>query len=314
MPKFKTILNQQDPKWSNVLLGFNTSYPYTIGNYGCLITSQSMVCEYYGYPITPDKLNIKLKDINGFVSGGLYVWGSLPKVYPIKEKKIDTPAPLTDAQMTEIKKAIDSGYPVMFCIDYSPSTSALDTHYVVALEYQTNDFTVADPIDGTVKQLSKYSSKVRELIYQYVIYTGEVPETVDVSDLTDCEKKLAEMTALKDEWKQRAREAEKSFKSEEEALVKCKDICATLEQSRNNLAIQLSACENEKKELQKEVSDVRLDLENALKLIIELRAKISLIQQQQKEGKSTLCNLCCSICEKVQTFVEGIKYELKKYI
>lgn len=179
------LYNQQDDRWGNLFLGFNTQLPYNFYNYACLITCLAMVAKYYGKNDTPVTVNDFLKALKpaGFVSGGNYVWGSFNRQYgDIKEERIVTPAALTDVQMGEIKTALENGYPVMLHIDVNPKTVINDMHFVLAIAYNPNDendITIADPIGGRVHSLKDYlgwfKPNARNTIEGYIIYKGNVP-------------------------------------------------------------------------------------------------------------------------------------------
>lgn len=179
------LYSQQDGRWANVLLGFNTSQPYNFYNYACLITCLAMIARYYGKDDSPVTINDKLKALQpaGFVSGGNYVWGSFQRQYgDIKENRTTTPDALTDEQMGEIRTAIDAGYPVMVQLDYNPKTVEYDMHFVLLVGYNINDendFTIADPIGGRVHSLKDYLGwfrpSARNTIEQYIIFKGKVP-------------------------------------------------------------------------------------------------------------------------------------------
>lgn len=186
MIKLPKLYSQLDSRWKGELLGFNTSPQYSIGSYGCLITVLAMVADYYGRQETPDSINTHLKQmVNGFSAGtGYYYWGALPRLFTdIGEKIVWTPDLMTDAQIAEIKKGIDTGYPVMCQIDFQPATEAPDMHFVLLLGYNPNDendFTIADPWTGAVRSLKDYLSgtkpSARKTIEMYVTYTGKVPQ------------------------------------------------------------------------------------------------------------------------------------------
>jgi hypothetical protein len=137
-----------------------------------------MISSYYGQDETPSTINNKLKSVNGFVSGGLYVWGSFPKITDIEEAKTNTPLPLTDAQIANIKDNIDKGFPVMVQLDFNPKTVGFDMHYVIINGYDGDEFFIIDPIDGTEQSINRYlgwyKPSVRNTIEQYIVYMGEV--------------------------------------------------------------------------------------------------------------------------------------------
>ena len=195
-------LNQRDPLWAKVILGDNTDPQFTIGGYGCLITCLAMVSCYYGHPETPNSLNEKLKKAKKFTNGGFYVWGGLTAIdSDIQEKATLTPAKLTDAQIKEVKKSIDAGYPVMCQIDFQPLTATPDMHYILLIGYSDEDFTMADPWTGTIAPLAVYlkatKPTVRDTIEQYYIYTGKVPVQAP-SELETVKKALTDMTTDRD--------------------------------------------------------------------------------------------------------------------
>lgn len=141
-----------------------------------------MICRYYGKDTDPAEINRKLKDKQGFVQGGLYVWDSIEKIYlDLIESKVSA-NPLNDGHINEIKEAIDAGYPVMLQLDVDPKTVKNDTHYVVCVGYDpsdVNNLTIADPLGGKLRSIKDYLGwfrpSIKETIHQYIIYRGEVP-------------------------------------------------------------------------------------------------------------------------------------------
>lgn len=68
---------QTDPRWANQLLGFNTSRPYTIGNYGCVVTAiGNLLRAITGNAMySPEYINTWGKANGGFaLGGGLAKW------------------------------------------------------------------------------------------------------------------------------------------------------------------------------------------------------------------------------------------------
>lgn len=190
MPKVSlpVLYDQMDSRWAKQLLGFNTGSTFNFYNFACLISTLAEVSRYYGHDETPVTINEKLRNLGsgqGFQAGsGNYVWGGITKIFSdIKEIKTECPGKLTDAQIGEIKSALDKGFPVMVQIDVNPKTVANDTHYSALVDYDPNDennFTLADTLGGQTVSLKKYLGwlrpSARESIYKYVIYEGVVPE------------------------------------------------------------------------------------------------------------------------------------------
>ncbi|MEI6221163.1 MAG: C39 family peptidase [bacterium] len=175
------VYNQRDQRWAGENLGYSNT---TIAAYGCLLNCLAMVARYYGINETPVTLDKKLEGIGGYYGGNMYVWGKLQQLFPdIEEKHVLTPNRLTDLQITDIKRALDSGYPVMLEIDFNTSTTTEDMHFVLATGYQGEDFTIADPWTGKLTTLAKAGyigrtkPSARDAIYQYMTLKGKVPTT-----------------------------------------------------------------------------------------------------------------------------------------
>lgn len=204
MLKLPALYNQQDPRWSTKLLGFNVNPLYNFYNYACLITSLSMISRYYGKNVDPVSMDEALKqpNIGGYVKGsGIYVHGSITKIYPdIQEVRTNTPGLLTDAQLIEISKAIQDGFPVMFHIDTNITTVRPDSHFVVAIAMDPvdeNNVTIADPIGGRIHSLKDYPGGVRRLVAEYFIYRGTVPTDYTDDPLVQDRKSVRDMLVTK---------------------------------------------------------------------------------------------------------------------
>lgn len=289
--------SQNDSRWKNILLGFNTDSKYTIGNYGCLITCLAMVSSYYGEENTPLEINDKLKAKNGFVSDGLYIWNAIEKILDIKENSFVTPTLLTDIQMNDIKTQIDNGYPVMLCIDAVPSTSALDMHFVLATAYNPsdeNDFTIVDPWDGQEKSLKKYlgflKPSARKTIERYTVYIGNVPQFSNLQETKitwdDFEGKrktvawyvyewgLEKQTALKEIEKRKDIEANYSEYKE-----KVNQVIADKDTVYNEMTLSLNKIISER---EKSILSLKSNLEKANNEIDSLNDKIEELMETEE--------------------------------
>lgn len=188
------VFSQFDLQWNDQILGFNTDKKYNFHNYACRISTLAMIAWYFGKQETPLTINTKLKEVEGYEQGtGNYISGSITKIFPdIKETAIQTPYELTDDQMATIKQSLDRGFPVVFGIDYNPKTLDFDSHYVVAIGYNPkdeNDFTVADSLGGRIHSLKDYLGEkvktVRQSVWQYFLYEGQVPVLVQPQVVTE---------------------------------------------------------------------------------------------------------------------------------
>ena len=133
--------SQQDPKWKARLLGADTES--TIGGYGCLLTSLSMVCSAYGIEVPPDQLNDKMRAAGGFQGAFLmpaYMGQAVPGMRQTNYIECQNqPAPLA-----EIDAYLAAGKPVIVEVDYSPN-AGLQNHWIVLTAKQGDDYTLLDP-------------------------------------------------------------------------------------------------------------------------------------------------------------------------
>ena len=141
-----------------------------------------MIACYFGHNTNPGTMNKFLKDVTGFSNGGFYNWGYISRIFKdIKEHWVCTPDPLIDAQINEIKEALDNGFPVMVQLDSNPKTVKTDMHYGLLIGYDPldeNNFTMIDPIDGKIVSTKRYLGwwrpNARRTIEQFIIYEGAV--------------------------------------------------------------------------------------------------------------------------------------------
>ncbi len=164
---FKTdALYQNDPKWKNVKLGNQNSE--TIGSWGCLMTSMTMVANGYGFDETPETINAKMKSAGGF-QGALIIPAVLPSicsglVYKGYQPCEDSPAPIP-----QIDAAIAADKPVIAQVDWSPK-SGLQTHWIVLYDKDGDDYYMKDPYrysgdapDKKIKVLSRYKHSGKDI-------------------------------------------------------------------------------------------------------------------------------------------------------
>ena len=142
MPFKLVYLSQQDPQWKNDLLGFGDPGD-TIGYLGCALTSVAMLLSGHGYAETPESLNQKLKNVNGFVSAAIR-WGAVSQVYPNVALKAFIPCTTSDAPLAQIDASIAAGQPVIVQVDRSPA-EGIQTHWVVLYGRKGDDYLMLDP-------------------------------------------------------------------------------------------------------------------------------------------------------------------------
>ena len=135
-------LSQKDPRWSALKLGTSTS---TIGGYGCLITSASMMLKHFGFDTDPARLNTWLINNGGYYNGNLFVWASLEKYDP----RIDYQYRYKPVQLDKVDAQLAKGFPVIVNVDLVPSTTVLDEHWVLVVGKVNGSYIINDPWYGT---------------------------------------------------------------------------------------------------------------------------------------------------------------------
>ena len=299
------IYSQFDARWAQVLLGFNTQQPYNIYNYGCLITSQCTILKYFGIDITPDQLNQKYKDNKAFApGGGNYAWGSLPKLFTnITENLVNTPDLLTDAQIAEIKAAIDQKLLVMIQLDYNPQTVANETHYVVITGYNPtdeNDFTIADPLGGKSHSLKDYlgwfKPNARKTISQYIIYKGPIPK-VDSGTVAVSKTDFPNIIHGSTEWDKTVNEYKPG---NDPKVTQFEDIQKVI----SGYKAETSASNNKVTELQKNLAAANTEIDNQKDKVANTEAKCQRDLDAQKALYNSLKDSTPNV-EKLRTYYEG---------
>jgi hypothetical protein len=174
---FKLVYySQQDPQWKADLLGFGDPGD-TIGMYGCALTSVAMLISGHGYTETPQTLNQKLKNKDGFVSSGIR-WGVVSQVHSQITLADSVNCEATDAPLARINASLDAGQPVVVRVDSSPAPG-LQWHYVMVYARKgADDYLMLDPYPyspGTTKEdslMARYSrgNPLKRAIQQVLFY------------------------------------------------------------------------------------------------------------------------------------------------
>jgi hypothetical protein len=138
---FKTQnLYQNDEKWKNVRLGNSSE---TLGSWGCLLTSATMMLNGIGYNETPETVNEKMKRAGGF-QGALFIPGVLPYIWPNCAYRDMQSCESYPAPVAQIDAAIASGKPVILQVDWNKQVG-IQTHFVLVKEKKGNDYVIYDP-------------------------------------------------------------------------------------------------------------------------------------------------------------------------
>lgn len=182
---FKTKnLYQNDEKWKNVKLGNSTE---TIGGWGCLLTSVTMMLNGIGYNETPETVNEKMKKAGGF-QGALFMPSVLPYVWPNSLYRDMQPCESSVPPIAQIDAAVAAGKPVILQVDWNKQAGT-QTHFVLVKEKKGNDYALYDPYkysgDGPNKEVlltsrykyngAKLESEISAVLW-FDSYSTELPD------------------------------------------------------------------------------------------------------------------------------------------
>jgi hypothetical protein len=150
---FKTQnLYQNDEKWKNTKLGNSSE---TIGGWGCLLTSVTMVLNGIGYNETPETVNEKMKRSGGF-QGAFFIPSLVPFIWPNCAYRDMQPCESFPAPIAQIDAAVAAGKPVILQVDWNKQVG-IQTHFVLVKEKKGNDYILYDPYkyggDGPDKEV-----------------------------------------------------------------------------------------------------------------------------------------------------------------
>ena len=180
---FKTQnLYQNDEKWKDVKLGNSSE---TIGGWGCLLTSVTMMLNGIGYNETPETVNAKMKRNNGF-QGAFFIPSVVPYLWTNCTYRGMQPCESYPAPIAEIDEAVVAGKPVILQVDWNKQVG-IQTHFVLVKEKKGNDYVIYDPYkysgDGPNKEVlltsrykyngAKLASEISAVMWFDVI--GAVP-------------------------------------------------------------------------------------------------------------------------------------------
>lgn len=145
-------LYQNDDQWKKVPLGFSNE---TIGSWGCLLTSVTMMLNGIGYNETPATVNEKMKNAGGF-QGALFIPSVLPYVWGNCAYRDMQPCESFPAPIQQIDNAVAEGKPVILQVDWNKQ-AGIQTHFVLVKEKKGDDYVLYDPYkyggDGPDKEV-----------------------------------------------------------------------------------------------------------------------------------------------------------------
>ena len=173
-------LYQNDEKWKNTKLGDSNE---TIGGWGGLLTSVTMMLNGLGYDETPATVNDKMKANGGF-QGAFFIPSVIPYVFPNARYNSMQPCETSPAPIAQIDAAVAAGKPVILQVDWNKQ-AGIQTHFVLVKERVGDDYSLYDPYmypgDGPDKPVLlttryKYQGKTIESEISAVLwFDGTVP-------------------------------------------------------------------------------------------------------------------------------------------
>jgi Peptidase_C39 like family len=173
--KLPAQYGQRQSPWSDELLGYNTNSKYTIGDYGCLITSLGNIVG-----LNPLYVNESLKSNNGFVKdSGEFIWNKcsvlgLTQTY-VSPRYI---GPVSSQGIDKIRELIGLGHPLIAEIDFNPATTTLEQHFLVLVGFDDNEIYAWDVWSATLVALSVYGGVARAVI-QFRAYDKTLPFEIE---------------------------------------------------------------------------------------------------------------------------------------
>jgi hypothetical protein len=190
---FKTQnLYQNDEKWKNTKLGNSSE---TIGGWGCLLTSVTMLLNGIGYNETPETVNEKMKKAGGF-QGAFFIPSVVPFIWPNCAYRDMQPCESLPAPIAQIDAAVAAGKPVILQVDWNKQVG-IQTHFVLVKEKKGKDYILYDPYkyggDGPDKEVlltsrykyngAKLSSEISAVLWfdSYGATPPEPPKMTRVS-------------------------------------------------------------------------------------------------------------------------------------
>lgn len=177
--KLKTLAmySQRDNRWADITLGYNTDKKYSIGQFGCLITS---FANYINK--TPLEINQTLKDNAGFAAGsGNFIWNKCSAL-GLKEvfKSPFYSNPVSLQGITKMKELLDAGQPLITHIDFDPRDPDDDQHWILIYGYEEPEvFYAIDSWTGTSILLDVYGG-VRRAVYEWRCYDKILEKELDI--------------------------------------------------------------------------------------------------------------------------------------
>ena len=140
------FFSQRDLAWKNKKLDHSS---YSIGGYGCALTSVSMLSNYFGFDTDPDRLNTSLTEVGGLDIHGVLHWEKVEKVTGGKVKWIGW----SGGSWEKIDQELSKRNPVIANVSYP--TTGYPYHFIVFIGKIDEKYYFLDTYDEQ-KELRKW--------------------------------------------------------------------------------------------------------------------------------------------------------------
>lgn len=178
-----TPISQNDPRWKDTRLG-DAGSDTTIGAWGCLLTTFTMIANSFGKDLSPQDLNRQMVLKRLFLDHKATPWNALSSIYNdiIYEGRLEmrnTPN-LTD----RIDAALRSGNPVAVQVDYTPDSpyTPNDQHWVLIVGREASDYRINETWVYPAQEMSMRSrygragQSLKKSIISAVFYRTTKPQ------------------------------------------------------------------------------------------------------------------------------------------
>jgi parallel beta-helix repeat protein len=129
------FFSQRDPAWYDKKLDHS---PYSIGKYGCALTSAAMVAKCFGYDTNPERLNTSLTEVRGLDASGILHW---KKVEEVSDGKVEWIG-WAEGNWSRIDQELSEKNPVIADV-----SCPLGNHFIVFIGKIGTDYYFLDPYD-----------------------------------------------------------------------------------------------------------------------------------------------------------------------
>lgn len=149
-PSFNVVnLKQYSIPWGEKIYGFTNK---TISEFGCALTSASMILQYYGHPINPDQLNLWLKNQpDGYIRNGLVNWLAITRYTRLNDSLISP-----TLEYNRYGEDHDKLSQELF--NQRPAILKLPGHFVVAKSVVDDTYGINDPGYANRATLDSYNN------------------------------------------------------------------------------------------------------------------------------------------------------------